>query len=51
MNVSNDYFEKRKERAKIIYGAQRTIFNPYLQSQVLLNADGFHHLQFSARRE
>jgi len=27
------------------------VYNPYFKSQVIFNSDGFHHLQFSARRE
>ena len=46
-----DYFNGRKEKAKSIYDAQKVVYNPYLQSEIILNSDGFHHLQFSARRE
>ena len=46
-----EYFNKRKEKAKEIYDSQKNIYNPYLKSDVILNSDGFHHLQFSARRE
>ena len=46
-----EYFEERKEKARQIFERQKTIFNPYFQTNVILNADGFHHLQFSARRE
>jgi len=46
-----NYFNKRKEKAKEIFKAQKSIYNPYLDSQVIFNSDGFHHLQFSARRE
>lgn len=46
-----DYFNQKKERAKAIYEKQKTLYNPYLQTQVVFNSDGFHHLQFSARRE
>jgi hypothetical protein len=45
------YFNERKEKAKQIYVAQKSVRNPYFQTQVILNSDGFHHLQFSARRE
>ena len=45
------YFESKKQKAKEIYEAKKTIYSPYFQSQVILNSDGFHHLQFSARRE
>lgn len=46
-----DYFEQRKEKTRAIYDAQKSILNPYLESEVVFNSDGFHHLQFSARRE
>jgi len=46
-----NYFLERKERAKVIFISQKSIYNPYLKSQVIFNSDGFHHLQFSARRE
>lgn len=44
-------FRLSKEKAETIYIRQREIFNPYLQAKVILNSDGFHHLQFSSRRE
>ena len=49
--IDSVYFNERKERARTIYTAQKSIYNPYLKSQVIFNSDGFHHLQFSARRE
>ncbi|MFH1585115.1 MAG: hypothetical protein ABIB12_03265 [Patescibacteria group bacterium] len=51
MEPDASYFQRRKERARTVYTAQQNIYNPYLQSQVIFNSDGFHHLQFSARRE
>ncbi len=51
MNVDENYFKERKEKAEAIYSAQKTIFNPYFKTNIVLNSDGFHHLQFSARRE
>ncbi len=49
MNI--DHFNKIKEVAKEIYNSQKSIYNPYFKEEVILNSDGFHHLQFSARRE
>lgn len=46
-----DYFSERKERAGGIYSAQKSVYSPYLKTDVIFNSDGFHHLQFSARRE
>lgn len=51
MEIDKQYFEERKAKAKRLYDTHRTIHNPYLGCEVVLNADGFHHLQFSARRE
>ncbi len=51
MDVDPEYFNERKEKAEQIYNAQKSIFNPYFKTQIILNSDGFHHLQFSARRE
>jgi len=51
MEPNAEYFNERKEKAKAIYSAQKTIRNPYFQTEIILNSDGFHHLQFSARRE
>jgi hypothetical protein len=51
MELDSMYFNDRKEKARNIYGAQKSLYNPYLKSQVIFNSDGFHHLQFSARRE
>lgn len=51
MDVDPTYFKERKERAREIYDAQREIYCPYFQTKIVLNSDGFHHLQFSARRE
>ncbi len=49
--VRDNYFEQRKEKARAIYDAQKNIRNPYLETEVVFNSDGFHHLQFSDRRE
>lgn len=45
------YFEKRKEKAEEIFSAQKNLYNPYFKTSIVLNSDGFHHLQFSGRRE
>ena len=39
------------EKAKKIYEAANKISCPYFGFDIILNSDGFHHLQFSARRE
>lgn len=45
------YFNQKKEKAKDFFDLQKNIYNPYLDSQIVFNSDGFHHLRFSARRE
>jgi len=49
--MDNKDFNKIKEKAEKIWKKQKTISNPYLDCLVVLNSDGFHHLQFSSRRE
>jgi len=50
-DIDIDYFNQRKEKAKNLYVAQKSIYCPYFKCEVILNSDGFHHLQFSDRRE
>lgn len=49
--VDLEYFNVRKKKAEGIYNAQKSIYNPYFEDQIILNSDGFHHLQFSDRKE
>ena len=42
---------KLKERVKLIFQKKPSIFCPYFNQEITLNSDGFHHLQFSSRRE
>ena len=49
--MDSEYFKVKKQKAEEIYTAQKTIYSPYFKSNVSLNSNGFHHLQFSARRE
>ena len=51
MDVDPQYFKEKKDRARAVYDAHRELYCPYFQGKVILNSDGFHHLQFSARRE
>lgn len=51
MEPTTEYFNERKEKAKQIFEAQKSLYCPYFRIQIILNSDGFHHLQFSARRE
>lgn len=49
--MDNENFDQIKEKAKKLYETTGKIFCPYFSCDVILNSDGFHHLQFSARRE
>lgn len=51
MEINQESFIKIKERAEKLYLAKKEIYCPYFQRKVILNSDGFHHLQFSDRRE
>lgn len=51
MEIDQKYFNERKNETFILYNEQKNVFNPYLNSKIIFNSDGFHHLQFSARRE
>ncbi len=45
------YYEAKREKAKQFYDTQRSLYSPYFKDTITLNADGFHHLRYSARRE
>ncbi len=51
MDYNEKDFNERKEKAHSLYVSQKEIYNPHFQKPIILNSDGFHHLQFSARRE
>lgn len=51
MDIDAQNFIEQKERAHVLYTAQKTIYNPYFKTHITLNSDGFHHLQFSSRKE
>ena len=51
MEVDPAHFQKRKKAAEETYARQKSVYCPYFATEVVLNSDGFHHLQFSARRE
>ena len=51
MNINQESFVKIKERAEKLYLNKKEIYCPYFQKRIILNSDGFHHLQFSSRRE
>ena len=40
-----------KDRARVIFASNPTLYCPYFGDQITLNSDGFHHLQFSNRHE
>lgn len=51
MDIDAARFNKIKETAHALYTVKRSLRCPYFEEEVVLNSDGFHHLQFSARRE
>lgn len=51
MEFNIDYLKMRKNKAYEIFTAHKTIYNPYFQREIILNSDGFYHLQFSGRKE
>ena len=40
-----------KDRTQKLFQDTKSIYCPFFQDRVVLNSDGLHHLQFSARRE
>ena len=51
MEIDSEYFERCREKALTVFRSTASIYNPYLNSKIILNSDGFHHLQFSSRHE
>jgi hypothetical protein len=51
MESESDYFNKSKEKAFKIFFNQKRVYCPYFKTDIILNSDGFHHLQFSSRQE
>ncbi len=51
MPSNENYFNEKKEKAKQLFSNRPKIHCPYFKTDIILNSDGFHHLQFSARRE
>ncbi len=51
MEINQESFLKIKEKAEKLYLSKKEIYCPYFQKRIILNSDGFHHLQFSSRRE
>jgi hypothetical protein len=43
--------QQLKEKAELIFEKNRLVLCPYFNQEIVLNSDGLHHLQFSARRE
>ena len=40
-----------KEKAEKLFQRNRQVHCPYFNQEIIFNSDGFHHLQFSSRRE
>jgi hypothetical protein len=51
MELQENYFNEKKEKARQVFSRHSTIYNPYFKREIILNSDGFHHLQFSGRQE
>jgi len=53
VNMENEieYFNRHKEKARQVFSAQKTIYNPYFKTGIVLNSDSFHHLHYSSRTE
>lgn len=51
MDITADYFNSKKDKAKALYTAQKALYNPYFKTNIILTSEGFHHLQFSSGRE
>jgi hypothetical protein len=51
MDINEENFNNIKEKARKLYESHEKIPCPYFGFDIILNSDGFHHLQFSARRE
>ena len=51
MEPDIETFNKAKDKAQALFSVQREIWSPYFKQNIILNSDGFHHLQFSAERE
>jgi len=49
--ISEDKFEETKSKAKDIFDKNSLVHCPYFGQEITLNSDGFHHFQFSDRRE
>jgi hypothetical protein len=45
--LDENLFNSKKEKAQEIFARQKTIYNPYFKKDVILNSEGFNHLQFS----
>lgn len=49
--VDEEKYSKLKEKTRLIFQNKPSVFCPYFNQEVTFNSDGFHHLQFSSRRE
>jgi hypothetical protein len=45
------YYQRLREQTKEIFSNTPEVRCPYFNQSVVLNADGLHHLRYSARRE
>ncbi|OGZ03018.1 MAG: hypothetical protein A2390_00955 [Candidatus Liptonbacteria bacterium RIFOXYB1_FULL_36_10] len=47
----DEHYKNLKEKTEKIFRNTPQVFCPYFNEYITLNSDGFHHLQFSSRRE
>ncbi len=51
MEIDPQLFTETKEKTEKMYLLHKELYCPYFKQSIILNSDGFHHLQFSDRRE
>ena len=49
--IDLDKYQRQKEKAEEIFRKIKSVLCSYFESEVIFNADGWHHLRYSARRE
>ena len=49
--MPEEYYQTLKKRISEVFSQNKELYCPYFKTKITLNSDGFHHLQFSARRE
>ena len=44
-------YQRLREQARQLFAAEQRIRSPYFKADIVLNAEGLHHLRYSAERE